>query len=74
MVVSKDRKNHLSHLKIIFERCRKYGVSLNPKKFVFWIGEGKLLGHVASKRGVSIDPERFQSIKYVCPPSNKNSL
>jgi ribonuclease HI len=47
-VVSKDRKDHLSHLRIVFERCRKYGISLNPKKSVFGIDEGKLLGHVAS--------------------------
>jgi hypothetical protein len=33
-VVSKDRKDHLSHLGIVFELCRKYGISLNPKKSV----------------------------------------
>jgi hypothetical protein len=47
--VSKDTKDHLSHLRIVFEQCRKYGISLNPKKFVFGIDEGKLLDHVASK-------------------------
>ena len=57
-VVSKDRKDHLSHLRIVFERCRKYGISLNPKKFVFGVDEGTLLGHVASQGGVSIDAER----------------
>jgi len=73
-VVSKERKDHLSHLRIVFERCREYGISLNPKKFVFGIDEGKLLGHVASPGGVSIDPERVQSIKDVCPPVNKKAL
>jgi hypothetical protein len=73
-VVSKDRKRHLSHLKIGFEQCRKYGISLNPKKSVFGIDEGKILGHMASKGGISIDPERVQSIKDVSPPVNKKSL
>jgi hypothetical protein len=73
-VVSKDRKDHLSHLRIVFERCRKYGILLNPKKFVFGIDEGKLLGHVASQGGVSIDPERVQSIKYIRPLTNRKSL
>jgi hypothetical protein len=73
-VVSKDRKDHLSHLRIVFERCRKYGISLNPKNFVFGIDEGKLLGHVASPGGVSIDPERVQSIRDVHPPVNKKAL
>jgi hypothetical protein len=73
-VVSKDRKDHLSHLRIVFEQCRKYGISLNPKMSVFGIDEGKFLGHMASKGGVSIDPERVQSIKDVHSPFNKKSL
>jgi hypothetical protein len=39
-VVSKERKDHISHLRIVFERCRKYGISLNPKKSVFGIDKG----------------------------------
>ena len=31
----KDRNNHLNDLKHIFERCKKYGISLNPKKILF---------------------------------------
>ena len=72
--VSKERKDHLSHLRIVFERYRKYGISLNPKKSVFGIDEGKLLGHVASPGGVSIHPETVQSIKDVRPPVNKKAL
>jgi signal transduction histidine kinase len=48
-VVSKERKDHISHLRIVFERCRKYGISLNPKKSVFGIDKGKILGHIASE-------------------------
>jgi hypothetical protein len=47
---------------------------LNLKKFFFEIDEGKILGHIASKGGISIDPKRVQSIKDVLPPSNKKSL
>lgn len=34
-VYSKHRNNRISHLKNIFERCKKYGISLNPKKCYF---------------------------------------
>ena len=34
-IFSKKREEHAFHLKQIFERCRKYGISLNPKKCVF---------------------------------------
>ena len=50
------------HLKQIFERCRKYGISLNPKKCVFVVLDGKLLGHIISKKGILIDPERIKAI------------
>jgi hypothetical protein len=73
-VVSKERKDHISYLRIVFERCRKYGISSNPKKSVFGIDKGKLMGYIASKGGISIDLERVQSIKHVRPRANKKSL
>ena len=54
-IFSKKKEEHAFHLKHIFERCRKYGISLNPKKCVFMVTEGKLLGHVISKKWISID-------------------
>lgn len=32
---SKERKDHLEDLRKIFQRCRRYGISLNPKKCIF---------------------------------------
>ena len=49
IVFSNSNEEHLYHLKIVFQRCRKYGISLNPKKSLFAIDEGKLLGHIISK-------------------------
>lgn len=46
---SKHRNNRINHLKNIFERCRKYDISLNPNKFYSTLSEGKLLGFVISK-------------------------
>ena len=60
-IFSKKREEHAFHLKQIFKRCQKYGISLNPKKCVFAVTEGKLLGHVISKKGISIDPERIKA-------------
>ena len=61
-VFSKNRADHPTHLRRVFERCRKYGISLNPKKSIFAVTEGKLLGFVVSKQGINIDPERTQPI------------
>jgi hypothetical protein len=71
---SKDRSDHVSHLKQVFERCRKYGISLNPAKSVLSVDEGKLLGHIISKDGVKIDPERVEAIKRIPLPQTKKAL
>ena len=38
-VFSKERSSHVGYLKQIFERCRNYGISLNPAKLVLGIDQ-----------------------------------
>eukprot|EP00253_Pinus_taeda_P022025 PITA_22025 len=45
--------------------CRKYGISLNPKKSLFAMDEGKLLNHIISKEGIHINPTRVESIQKI---------
>ena len=73
-IFSKRREEHVFHLRHIFERCRKYGISLNPRKCVFAVTEGKLLGHIVSKKGISIDPERIRAIEQIPLPHNKKGM
>ena len=74
IIFSKKREKHAFHLKQIFERCRKYGISLNPRKCVFAVIEGKLLGQMVSKKGISIDPERIKAIEQIPLPHNKKGM
>eukprot|EP00253_Pinus_taeda_P005641 PITA_05641 len=71
---SKSDQEHLKHLRQIFLTCRKYGISLNPKKSLFGLEEGKLLGHIISKYGIRIDPERIQAILQIPYPINIKEL
>ena len=64
----------MSHLKQVFERCREFGISLNPTKLVFGVSEGKLLGHIITKVGVQADPQRVQAIKQVPLRQTKKAL
>jgi hypothetical protein len=45
-IYSKYDEHHLQHLEQVFLKCRKFGISLNPKKSNFALEEGKLLGHI----------------------------
>jgi hypothetical protein len=74
MVHSKTRSDHIHHLGKVFDRSRLYGVSLNSKKCLFFVIEGKLLGHVVCKEGTYIYPERFKAINKLNPPSSKKGV
>ena len=53
-VYSKWAKDHIRHLEKVFIKCRRYGISLNPRNSNFALEEGKLLGHMISKGSGSI--------------------
>eukprot|EP00253_Pinus_taeda_P029494 PITA_29494 len=73
-VFSKERSNHLHDLNQIFQRCKKYGISLNPKKSFFTLDQGKLLGFIVSKDGIYIDPDKIKEISEIPFPHNKKSM
>jgi hypothetical protein len=54
---SKDRRTQVKHLKQVFKRCSKYKISLNPKKSVFKVDEGELLGHIVTNDRNRDDPK-----------------
>ena len=73
-VFYKSDEEHMYHLKTLFQKCRKYGLSLNPKKSLFAMEEGKLLGHIISRDGIRIDPARVQAIQQIDLPRNKKEI
>eukprot|EP00253_Pinus_taeda_P024588 PITA_24588 len=73
-VLSNSDEEHLYHLKIVFQQCRKYGISLNPKKCLFAMHEGKLLDHIISKKGIRIDPTRVETIQNIDFPRSKKEI
>jgi hypothetical protein len=61
-VFSKSYKEHLTHLRQAFDKCRKFGLFLNPKKSLFAMKEGRFLGHIVTSQGICINPERVEAI------------
>jgi len=68
IVFAKSDQQHLDHLRQVFLTCIKYGISLNPKKSLFGLKEGKMSGHIISKDGIKIDPDRIQAILQIPHP------
>ena len=74
MVFSKFDNDHLKHLEEVFQKCRFYGISLNSKKSNFAMQEGKLLGHIISKEGIKIDPERVVVVQKIDIPRSGKEI
>jgi hypothetical protein len=55
-VFSNFDSGHLVHPRQNFDKCRKFGLFLNPKKSHFAMQEGKLSSHIVSKDGIKVDP------------------
>jgi hypothetical protein len=73
-VFSKNDIEHHFHLKKVFLKCRRFGLSLNPKKSLFAMQEGKLLGHIVLAEGVRIDPDRVEAIQALSLPRSKKEV
>jgi hypothetical protein len=74
IVFSKTDIEHHCHLKRVFLKCHRFGLSLNPKKSLFAMQEGKLLGHIVSAEGVRIDPDRVEAIQALSLPRSKKEV
>jgi hypothetical protein len=73
-VFSRSDKEHHCHLRKVFLKCRRFGLSLNPKKYLFAMKEGKLLGHIVSAKGVRIDPSKVESIQTLSLPRSRKEV
>lgn len=67
-------EEHIYHLNIVLKWYRKYDISLNPKRSLFSMDEGKLLGHIISKEGIHIDPYQLESIQKIDFPRSKKEI
>ena len=65
MVKSKIREGHFEALDKFLARLEKYNLRLNPKKCVFGVTSGKLLGHIVSERGIEVDPDKIKAIQEI---------
>ncbi|XP_021827276.1 uncharacterized protein LOC110767920 [Prunus avium] len=74
VVKSKSREGHWEILRKVLERCRLYGLKMNPKKCAFGVSSGKFLGFQVHQRGINVDPEKTKVISSLRPPKNQKEL
>jgi hypothetical protein len=47
---------------------------LNPKKCVFGVSSGKLLGYMVSSRGIDANPKKVEAIDKLQPPRTRKEI
>ncbi|XP_058202900.1 uncharacterized protein LOC131317359 [Rhododendron vialii] len=70
LIYSPSEVEHQSHLTIVLELLREHRLYAKLSKCEFWLSEVKFLGHVVSNGGVSVDPEKIQSVMNWHRPKN----
>ena len=63
-VVIKTRhiESLIDDLRLTFDNLRTYDIKLNPKKCVFGVTAGKLLGFIVSNRGIEANPAKIRAL------------
>ena len=72
--VYSDIATHLPKLRLVFERCRQYGVSLNPDKCIFYVPSGVILGYIVYQAGKFLDPKKIAGLVNMPPPKNVKAI
>jgi hypothetical protein len=73
-IFSSSNIEHYFHLRKVFLKCQRFVLSLNPKKYLFAMKEGKLLGNIVSAKGVRIDPNRVEAIQTLSLPRSRKEV
>src|SRR3954462_2691510 len=70
LVFSKDRKEHESHLRQVFEVLRQNKLYGKIEKCTFFQEAVEYLGHIISPKGIATDPAKVEAIQSWPTPKN----
>ena len=72
LIFSPDFSTRLRDLNHVFRKLREAGSTLKPSKCHFAVKQLKFLGHIISRHGVEVDPEKTRIVsEYPVPKKQK---
>ena len=72
--MSKNEEDHIVDLKETFANLREAGLKLNPKKCIFGVSRGKMLGYIIGPEGIPANLEKTKAIVSMVEPSTKKEV
>jgi hypothetical protein len=74
IIFSDSIKEHVDHVRTVFDILRKEKLYLGPSKMQFFAEELRILGHVIDDKGISMDPHKVDKVLNWKTPTNKDLL
>jgi hypothetical protein len=65
VVKSVGFEEHMTDLKLSFERMKKYGLRMNPLKCTFGVTSGRFLRFIVHEHGIQINTMKIESIRKI---------
>jgi hypothetical protein len=62
LVYSRSEEEHEEHIRLALQRLREHRLYAKLNKCEFWMKQVVFLGHVITKRGISVDPSKVQDV------------
>ena len=62
LIYSKSQEKHEEHLRIVLKILRERKFYTKLKKYEFWLNQVVFLGHVISKDGIIVDPNKIKAV------------
>ena len=73
LVSKRNQQEHDQQLKMVLQKMEAAGVTLK-EKCVFYVSKIKFIGHIISKEGIQVNPEKLRAIMNLARPQNVSEL
>jgi hypothetical protein len=74
IIYSKSEEEHEHHLRMVLEVLREHQMYEKSSKCSFYQKQIHYLGHIISKDGIAVDPEKIESIREWSTPKNVTKI
>ncbi|CAI7851949.1 unnamed protein product [Closterium sp. NIES-54] len=74
LIYSRDMKQHIEHLRRVFEILRREMFYVKLSKSGFALKKVQFLGHMVSTQGIHVDPKKIEAVRTWKTPENVKEL
>ena len=74
IIFSKTPQEHLSHIRMVFEKLKSATLSMKKSKCSFFSKEVQYLGHILSATGIQTLPSKTHTIQNMNPPTTPKQV